>query len=133
MFKSKVAIAAHPDARLLAHCDPMSFEVGGECSLSVTTGRIEAHFSEVPITMRIPFLRRGGGRVVAASIGPFGVRLDPIEAHVRAADVSVRGVVGTEGLKCVLQTIGACKAEFDISGKLPAMIFKTTVEGADEH
>ena len=78
--------------------------------------------------MVIPFLPR---RVIAGSVGPFGLHIRPFEAKFRASDLSARGVLGREGVETDIHAKGDCKAEIEISGKLAEAVkaaVKTIVE-----
>jgi hypothetical protein len=132
IFKTHVAVAAHPDLDLRIRTAPLSFEIGGDASFMLATGEIDARFDEIPIAVTIPFLRRRHGRVIAGSIGPFGVHLKPIEAEIRAVGVRVNGVVGKDGTEMDLHGTGACKADIEVSGQLPGRLLKAAVEGIVE-
>jgi hypothetical protein len=128
MFKTLLTIAAHPDLNLKVKAAPMSVDLGGHGALAISIGELEAHCDAIPLSVTIPFLRRRGGRVIAGAVGPFGVRLKPVEAQVRAFDVGVHGMVGKDGIDLDLRGVGACKAEIEASGKLPAKVIKAAVE-----
>ncbi len=131
MFKTQLVLAMHPDLKLRAKVASMSFGIDGEGSFGLTTGPIDARFDEIPISITIPFRRRHG-RVIAASIGPFCVHLKPIEAHVRAFDVKIDGVLGKEGMECDLHAVGACKTEVEASGEFPTKRTKAMEGTAEE-
>ena len=123
--KTRIEIAAHPDVHLRVKMQPLEFALGGEASFALTTGDIRIHFDEIPITLAVPFLSR---RVAAGSIGPFGVHVKPFEAQLRAFGLDARGVFGRESSETTLHGTGACKAEIEISGKLPEELLKAALK-----
>lgn len=123
--KTRIAVAAHPDLNLRVKFNPLDFEVAFEGTVAVSTGDIHLHFDEIPMSSAIPFLHR---RVVASSIGPFGVHVKPFEAQVRAVDFNTRGTIGRNDAELALHATGNCKAEIDVSGGLPDKLLKAAVK-----
>ena len=113
--RTHIAVAAHPDVNLRVKMKPFEFEIGGEGSFTLTTG--DTHFSveEIPVRVAIPFLKR---RVIAGSVGPFGVHIKPFEAQFRAFGIDARGVFGKETAEAEVHVTGNCKAEIELSGTL---------------
>lgn len=132
MLRSQLVLGAEPDFKFKAKSGPIAFKIGAVGSLTIGTSQIRARFHEIPIAITIPFLRRRHNSVIAASIGPFDLHLDPIEVSVRASDVNLDGVLGTDGMECDLVAAGSCKMEVDLTGKLPAKMVKAAVEGVIE-
>ena len=127
--RTSVEVSAHPDISLRLKTKPVEFKIGGEASFALTTGDIHVRVDEVPVTMAIPFLRR---RVVVGSLGPFGVHVRPFEAQMRAFGIDARGVLGREAGEAELAVIGNCKAEIEMSGKLPGKALKAAVKTITE-
>jgi len=120
-----ISLAAHPDLNLRVRMKPFEFEVGGHASFALTTGDIHVRFDEIPIRVAIPFLPR---RVIAGSVGPFGVQIKPFEAQLRALGVDARGVLGREHTEADLHGTGSCKADIEISGKLADQAVKAGIK-----
>lgn len=131
-LETHVVMEGSPEFKLQAKLKPTAFEAGGEGSLKVVTGPITARVEEIPISLTIPFLRRGGGVVMVASIGVFGVRLDPIEAKLQAFGVRFDGVLGKDGMEGSLEGTVACRMELDLAGTLPGRVAEAAIEKALE-
>jgi hypothetical protein len=116
MDKTSLKFFGHPDLNLRLRMKPLQFEFASQGAIALSIGDVRLHFEEIPLHLRIPFLRR---RVVAGSVGPFGVHLKPVEANVRAMGMDTRGVIGRDDSEFDIHGAGACKAEIEISGKLP--------------
>jgi hypothetical protein len=123
--KTHIAAAAHPDVNFRVKMKPFEFEIGGQGSFAVTTGEIHARFDEIPISVTIPFLPR---RVIAGSVGPFGVQIKPFEAQVRDVALDVRGRLGRENVEADVHAKGDCKAEIEISGALADKAVKAVIK-----
>lgn len=126
MIKTQLTIAAHPDLNLKVKVAPMAVELNSDGTLGIRIGELEARCDAIPLSLRIPFLRRR--RVVAGSVGPFGVHIKPIEAQLRALDMRLRGILGKDGMEWDLRGIGACKAEIEGSGRIPAKVADAALE-----
>lgn len=111
MTRKLIEIAGHPELAARVRMKPFSFEVAGGGAFELSLGDVRLHFDEIPIHLRVPFMSR---RVLAGSIGPFGVRMKPVEARVRAADVVYRGMLGGEESGLDLLLDGACRATVEI-------------------
>ncbi|MGR4865691.1 hypothetical protein [Caulobacter sp. LARHSG274] len=111
MTRRRIELAAHPELAARVRMKPFQFEVDGRGAFEVSLGDVHLHFDEIPVHLRIPFLSR---RVLAGSIGPFGVRMKPVEARVRAVEVATRGVLGGEESGLDLDLDGAFRASVEI-------------------
>jgi hypothetical protein len=123
--RTHIEAVAHPDLNLRVKMKPLEFEIGGQASFALTTGDIHIRCDEIPIIVAIPFLPR---RVIAGSVGPFGVRIRPFEAQFRAFGLDARGVLGKENAEADVHAKGDCKAEIEISGKLADQAVKAAIK-----
>lgn len=123
--RTHIAVAAHPDVNLRVKMQPFEFEIGGGGSFTLTTGDIHVSFEEIPISVAIPFLPR---RVIAGSVGPFGVNIKPLEAQFRAFGLDARGVFGKETAEADVHVTGNCKAEIELSGTLADEALKAAIK-----
>lgn len=129
-LKAHAVMQGNPEFKLQAKCNPIGFEVTADGSLKLQTGPIAAEIGEIPITLRIPFLRRAGGVRIIGSIGPFGVRLQPIDAKLQSISLRIGGTLGKESLACDLEGRIACKTEVDLAASIPAKVTKVAFDVA---
>ena len=111
MTRRRIDIAAHPELLARVRTKPFTFKVASSGGLEVLLGDVHLHFDEIPLHLRIPFLPR---RVLAGSIGPFGLRMRPVEARVRVAEFVTEGVMGGDESGLDVQLEGACRATVEI-------------------
>ena len=111
MTRRRIEFEGHPKLAARVRMKPFQFEVASRGAFEVSVGDVHLHFDEIPIHLRVPFLSR---RVLAGSIGPFGVRMKPVEARIRAAEVVTHGVLGGKESGLDLNLDGACRASVEI-------------------
>jgi hypothetical protein len=128
-FKSHLTVAANPDLTFGTRLQPVGVDFHGEAALEIATGVIGAEVAEIPVAFTIPFLPPHRRRVVAASIGPFRVRIDPAQATVRGFGLRLGGMIGTEGINGELSALGKCRMEIDLAGEIPGRLVKAALEG----
>jgi hypothetical protein len=131
-ISAHVTIGGSPEFHLRANTGPLAFKLEGDCTVEVHTGEIRGTVDEIPIRMHVPFLRRLHGRVLVASVGPFGVKLEPLEVKLRALGARIAGVVGPEGLEGAVEGKVSCEMEIDVMGKIPRKLIEDAIEGALE-
>lgn len=127
-FESHAIVEGCPEFKLNMHSDPLAFDIHGEAGFRFKSEPITAQVSAIPIKLTIPFLRRHCGVVTVASISPFGIRIDPIEAEVQAFGVKLHGMLGKEGMNCRLDGTVACKMAIDFDAKMPGRVTKAAIE-----
>ena len=131
-FSTHLQINGNPEFEVKAKAAPLTFQLGGEASLGFRTEPFHGHIDQIPVHVRVPFMKHNHGYVMAASIGPFGLHLREIEATARAFGVEVGGVLGKEGIACDLAGMVRCCMEIDASTKLPGKVIEAAVKAALE-
>jgi len=111
MSVKKIEISGHPELKAQVSLKPLQFEVAGGGGFELSVGDVHVHIEAIPLHLRVPFLHR---RVLAGSIGPFGVRMKPVEARVRAVEMVSRGVIGGEEAGLDVRVHGAYKASVEM-------------------
>lgn len=113
MSRKKIEFAGHPELAARVRMKAFPFEVAGSGAVDLALGEVRLRFSEIPVRLRIPFLHR---RVLAGSVGPFGVKMSPVEARVAVVEAVARGVCGGEDSGVDLRLDGACRAAVEVWG-----------------
>lgn len=127
-FTTHLGISGYPEFDLDLKAAPLDFQVGGEASLAGTVGPFGGHVDQIPVRVRVPFMKHDHGYVVAASIGPFGVHVHEINATMRAFGVEIAGILGREGIEAEIGGKVRCRMEVDVNGKLPAKVVEAAVK-----
>ena len=109
-FSTHTVVRGNPQFTLRAKPGPFKCEVDAAGSVKVACGPIDARVSRVPIALRIPFLKRRHG-VQIASVGPCGIRIQPMEVEIHALALHVAGVLAKDGMACEVTGNVACDLE----------------------
>lgn len=131
-FSTQLGISGNPEFDIKVRAAPLDFRIGAEASLEVGAGPVSAHVDQIPVRVRVPFLKHDQGYVVAATIGPFGVHVKEIHARVRAFGVDIGGVLGREGIDADVAGVVRCAMQVDLNGKLPAKMIEAAVKAVIE-
>jgi hypothetical protein len=121
-----------PKFRVLARSSPIGFEASADGSVKGLAGPFVARVDEIPLALRIPFLRRRRGLETVGSIGAFRVRVERFEVEAQAFGVRVGGILAKEGMRCTMAGTVACKTEIDMTGTIPGKVAKVAIQLADE-
>lgn len=131
-FSTHLGISGNPEFEVNIKSAPLDFQLGGEASLALSSGPISGHVEQIPIQVRVPFMKHNHGYVVAASIGPFGMHLHEINATVRAFGVHVGGILGKEGIDLDLAGNVRCCMQVDVNGQLPGKVVEAAIKAVFE-
>ena len=131
-FSTHIQMSGNPEFEVKAKAAPLAFQLGGEASLGFRTEPIHGHIDQIPVHVRVPFMKHNHGYVMAASIGPFGLRLGEIEATARAFDVEVGGILGKEGIACDLAGMVRCCMDIDAGTKIPGKAVEAALKAIIE-
>jgi hypothetical protein len=128
-YSSHATIQGAPEFEVRARTDPIGIRGGVEGAARARVGPIHARVGQVPITLAIPFL---GGVQTIGAVGPFDVRLEPVDLEVERFELRCDCVLGPEGLTVGLEGGIGCKMEVDVTGTLPGRFARASLEFADE-
>lgn len=131
-FSTHLGISGTPEFEVNIKAAPLAFQIGGEASLAVSAGPFSGHVGQIPLQVRVPFLKSNHGYVMAAALGPFDVHLREVNATLRAFGVEFGGVLGREGIDCDLAGVVRCRMDVDVNGKLPGKIVEAAVKAVFE-
>ena len=129
-FDLHARMRSDPHFDLEAKLDPIGVDLGVEGALSATLGAIQGKVSEIPIRVRIPFLRRRP--VMVASIGGFRVSTRPVGLAVEKGRLHIGGVVGQDGMRVVARGHVKCETEAESHGRLIGRAGELKLNFADE-
>lgn len=135
-IKGRGVMVSNPDFRMAAKLQPIPFTASARGKLHAHVGPFQIKVDRIPITVRIPFLRRRRARVVIAEIGGFGLHVTPIHAALEEIAVTFGGVLGDEeGLSGALSGDVGCQTTMEVEGRVHAKGAKLVLaldEGDDD-
>ena len=134
-FKSHFAMRSCPEFKVDAKTNPIAFRTSIKGAFNCKVGAIALNIGEIPIRLTIPFLKGRERAPVAATIGGFGVKLNPFDISIDDLSLGLDGVLGCEGINTSMDCKVACKTEMDVvgvvSGKVAAAAFELEEEVLD--
>lgn len=126
--EGSAVVSGSPEAKLKVHSGPMDGRIEGGGTLEVRTEEIGCKIGQIPVYVTIPFLKRAGGVVAVGAIGPFGAKLDPIQATMKAFGVSLNAALCENGFNFDVEGLGSGKVSVDVEAKIPPGFLKTVVK-----
>jgi hypothetical protein len=118
-FKIFGRMQSNPSIKLETEISPLDFGVELRGALSGELGPFSAHIGEIPIKVKIPFLRR---ERVVASLGGIPLSLDRFRVDVENAALEASGVVGMKGIRAVVGSQVECATDVQLNGKLSGRV-----------
>ena len=115
-FEAHGTMRSSPGVALENHVSPLhcSGRVHGQVSAEV--GAISIHLSQIPVTFRIPFLRRSSP-IVVGTIGPAELKVDPFTLSLQEFSLGAEATLGgKEGFTIVTEGKVACATEMSVEG-----------------
>jgi hypothetical protein len=131
-IKAHAVMAGDPEVELRGKVKPIAFDCSAEGRLKFATGIIAAEIGELPVRLRIPFLRRPAALVVVGSLGPFDIRIHPLEAELGPVTVHASGVAGKEGVEGEVTGKVCCKTTFDVDGVIPGKVTRVAFDVGEQ-
>ena len=113
-FNVNALMRSHPEIDVQGKLEPLAVDLGFEGGLSAVVGAISGAVGEIPIRIRIPFLRRGN--LTVASLGGFTVNLHPIGVDVRNAHLKGQAIIGRDGIAGEGRCAVRCETEMNAKG-----------------
>jgi hypothetical protein len=116
-MKIRGAMHGHPSVTLASRFDPVRFSTRLEGGASAGVGEIAVGLNEIPLRLRIPFLKRRHRLLTIGTLGPVRLKFDPLHVSLREISFAAEGVLGgKEGLSVVSEGKMACQTDFHAEG-----------------
>jgi len=116
-FKAHAGMRSNPGFSLSNKLDPVGVSAHLQGTVSAEVGAVTIGIQEIPVRMRIPFLKRPGHLLVLGTVGPASIKVDPVTLSLKELSLQCGGVLGDKhGI--VIKTDGnvTCKTEMDAEG-----------------
>jgi hypothetical protein len=116
-FQARGNMRSSPGFTLGNNVAPFSLSAQLKGGLAAEVGAVKLAIGEVPIKLRIPFLKRCHPVLVIGTIGPVSVKLDPFTCSVK--DVAITGDVwvgGKQGLVVMTEGKVSCSTDMAVDG-----------------
>ncbi|MCP4711486.1 MAG: hypothetical protein GY869_22945 [Planctomycetes bacterium] len=123
---------SNPDFKLNARLESVGFKTSVQGSGEATIDSVSLNVGEIPIRVAIPFLKPRGKYPILTSIGPFDVKISPIELKLKAAKVELDGVLGTKGIAAKMEGKVNCETDLKLAGCAAGKVGNFLVKFEDE-
>jgi hypothetical protein len=131
-IKGRMEVRGNPQVKMRVSSAPLEGELNVDGDVKVALGPVHLRLERFPLAVRIPFLKRAPGTVIAGALGPIDLKLDPFEAKVRVEKARVEARIGKDDLKFDVEGQVSCKMEIDAAAELPAKAFAGALKSALE-
>jgi hypothetical protein len=118
-FQANGKMRSHPGFTMANKVEPFSGSGQLRAGFSAEMGEVTLGITEIPIKLRIPFLKRHHAVLIIGTIGPVSIKLNPFTCSVK--DMSISGEVwvgGKEGLVVVSEGKVDCNTEMQVEGAI---------------
>jgi hypothetical protein len=107
-----------PGFTMVNKIDPVDIDAKLSGGLKAQVGEISVAIGEVPVKVRIPFLRRRRNTIVIGSVGGTHVKVDPVSLSIDEIAVSFAGILGKAGKGITVKTDAKvdCRTEMEARG-----------------
>jgi hypothetical protein len=132
-FQARGNMRSSPGFTLRNQVQPFSCSAQIKGGLEAGIGEVRLGVGEVPIKLRIPFLKRRRPVLVIGTIGPASIQLDPFTCSVK--DLAIGGEVqfgGKQGLVVMTEGKVACSTEMTADGLLSGALSLGQVHLGDD-
>jgi hypothetical protein len=132
-FKAAMKMRSNPSFAMENTFSPIGFNGGIKGTLSAEVGTIAIGINEIPVSMRVPFLKRKKSVVLLGKVGAFKVKIDPVTLNIREVSFGAEGVLGTgKGMHVSTQGRVACRTEMQTAGQAAGHLGIGSVSFGDE-
>jgi hypothetical protein len=117
-FNAFGLMKSNPGFSMENHIGPMDFSAQVKGSVRANIGAVSVKIGEIPLKLRIPFLKHHHHPVVIGSIGGTTLKIDPVSVSIEDMGLAVSGVLGNKekGLHVHTDAKVACQTEMEASG-----------------
>ena len=116
-FQAKAHLQSSPGLELVNRLEPFRCSAHVHGRVTAETGAIVVHFAEVPVTLRIPFLKRRSSVITVGAVGPAKLKVDPLTCSLKELDFHCDATVGDkEGLTFFTEGKMHCSSELGVEG-----------------
>lgn len=131
-FKVLGAMKSNPGFSMVNTIAPVNVSTSLHGSVTAGVGAISIGVSEIPVRLRVPFLKRTVQLQVIGTVGGIKVKMDPFNLSIKDMSVSVNGLLGgKDGITVTTEGSVSCSTEMDAAGFASGKIHSERSE--DEH
>jgi hypothetical protein len=119
-FNALGLMKSSPGFTMENHIKPLDFSAHAKGSVRAEVGAIAVDIGEIPVKVRIPFLKGRRLMTVIGSVGGTKIKVDPVTMSISEIGVTFEGILGRmgEGIHLHTEAKVACQTEMEASGEV---------------
>ncbi len=127
-LKAHGLMRSNPSFNAKLKLDPVEVDTGISGALGFEIGPIRAYIGEIKVRFAVPFLKPRRRPPLIATVGAFGIHLNPLKIQSKGINLRVAGVMGAKGTQADVDVGVKCQTEMDVDGNLPIKVGKIHVD-----
>lgn len=127
-FKAHGLMRSNPSFNAKVKVDPVEFDTGLSGALGFEIGPVRAYIGEIKVRFAVPFLKPRRRLPMIATVGGFGIRLNPLRIQSKGIALRAAGIMGTKGSQADVDVGVKCQTEMDVDGNLPIKVGRIHVD-----
>jgi hypothetical protein len=133
-FNAFGLMRSNPGFTMENHAGPIDFSANVKGSAKASIGAISIKVGEIPIKLRIPFLKHRHLPLVIGSIGGTTLKSDPFSLSIEEMGLSVNGILGNreKGLHVRTDAKVTCQTEMEASGRVGGKVGIGSIDLGDD-
>lgn len=132
-FQAHGAMHSNPGLAMSNKIEPIGVSTKIHGHVTAEVGAIGVHISEIPVRLRVPFLKRKVHLHLIGTVGGFHAKVDPFSLSIKEMSVDLNGVLGDKnGITITTEGKVNCATEMDVSGALAGHIGGPSLHFGDD-
>jgi hypothetical protein len=132
-FKAHGGMKSSPGLSMTNTVDPIAVKSAIQGSVTAEVGAIGIGLSEVPVRLRVPFLKRKAHLQVIGTVGGMHIKIDPFSLSIKEMSLNIGGLLGDrDGITLTTEAHVDCSTEMHAEGTASGEIGIGSIKLGDE-
>jgi hypothetical protein len=132
-FKVFGLMKSSPGFTMENHIQPLDFSAHVKGMVKGEVGAVSVDVGEIPVRVRVPFLKGRRHMTIIGSVGGTRIMVDPVTLSINEMGVSFEGILGRMGKGILMHTNArvACQTEMEASGAVSGRVGVGSIDLGD--
>ena len=135
-FKGFGLMKSSPGFTMDNHIGPLDFSTSAKGSVKAELGAVHVKIGEIPVKMRIPFLKRRHHHLIEiGSLGGVTLSMDPVALKLDEINLALHGTLGQreKGVNVHSELKVACETQMEAAGTVAGAMKLGSIDLGEEH